>query len=98
MPGAGGMLAMNYLFNNAEKDGTVIGVVQSNTPLEPLFGTKEARYDAQQVRLARHAQRRDRAGAGLAHRAGQFRRGSQDQGNHDGRVRHADRRRPSSAA
>ena len=46
MPGAGGMLAMNYLFNNAEKDGTVIGVVQSNTPLEPLFGTKEARYDA----------------------------------------------------
>jgi tripartite-type tricarboxylate transporter receptor subunit TctC len=47
MPGAGGMLAMNYMFNNAEKDGTVIGVVQSNTPLEPLFGTKEARYDAQ---------------------------------------------------
>jgi tripartite-type tricarboxylate transporter receptor subunit TctC len=46
MPGAGGMLAMNYMFNNAEKDGTVIGVVQSNTPLEPLFGTKEARYDA----------------------------------------------------
>jgi tripartite-type tricarboxylate transporter receptor subunit TctC len=41
------MLAMNYMFNNAEKDGTVIGVVQSNTPLEPLFGTKEARYDAQ---------------------------------------------------
>jgi tripartite-type tricarboxylate transporter receptor subunit TctC len=47
MPGAGGMLAMNYMFNNAEKDGTVVGVVQSNTPLEPLFGTKEARYDAQ---------------------------------------------------
>jgi tripartite-type tricarboxylate transporter receptor subunit TctC len=46
MPGAGGMLAMNYMFNNAEKDGTVIGVVQSNTPLEPLYGTKEARYDA----------------------------------------------------
>jgi tripartite-type tricarboxylate transporter receptor subunit TctC len=46
MPGAGGMLAMNYMFNNADKDGTVIGVVQSNTPLEPLFGTKEARYDA----------------------------------------------------
>jgi tripartite-type tricarboxylate transporter receptor subunit TctC len=46
MPGAGGMLAMNYMFNNAEKDGTVIGIVQSNTPLEPLFGTKEARYDA----------------------------------------------------
>jgi tripartite-type tricarboxylate transporter receptor subunit TctC len=37
---------MNYLYNVAEKDGTVIGAVQNNTPLEPLFGTKEARYDA----------------------------------------------------
>jgi len=46
MPGAGGITAMNYLYNTAEKDGTVIGLVQNNTPLEPLFGTKEARYDA----------------------------------------------------
>jgi tripartite-type tricarboxylate transporter receptor subunit TctC len=46
MPGAGGIPAMNYLYNVAEKDGTVIGAVQNNTPLEPLFGTKEAQYDA----------------------------------------------------
>jgi tripartite-type tricarboxylate transporter receptor subunit TctC len=46
MPGAGGIAATNYLFNTAEKDGTVIGLVQNNTPMEPLFGTKEARYDA----------------------------------------------------
>src|SRR5256885_6567020 len=46
MPGAGGITAMNYLYNAAEKDGTVIGAVQNNTPFEPLFGTKEARYDA----------------------------------------------------
>ena len=46
MPGAGGILAMNYLYNVAEKDGTVVGLVQNNTPFEPLFGTKEARYDA----------------------------------------------------
>ena len=46
MPGAGGMTAMNYLFNAAEKDGTVIGLVQNNTPMEPLFGTKEARYES----------------------------------------------------
>jgi tripartite-type tricarboxylate transporter receptor subunit TctC len=46
MPGAGGMLAMNYLYNTAPKDGTFIGVMQSNTPVEPLMGTKEARYDA----------------------------------------------------
>ena len=46
MPGAGGITAVNWLFNSAEKDGTVLGLVQNGTPLEPLFGTKEARYDA----------------------------------------------------
>jgi tripartite-type tricarboxylate transporter receptor subunit TctC len=46
MPGAGGITATNWLFNSAEKDGTVIGLVQNGTPLEPLFGTKAARYDA----------------------------------------------------
>ena len=45
MPGAGGMTATNFLYNNADKDGGVIGLVQNNTPFEPLFGTKEARYD-----------------------------------------------------
>jgi tripartite-type tricarboxylate transporter receptor subunit TctC len=45
MPGAGGINAVNWLYNVAEKDGTVIGLVQNGTPLEPLFGTKEARYD-----------------------------------------------------
>ena len=45
MPGAGGMAASNFLFTNADKDGSVIGLVQNNTPFEPLFGTREARYD-----------------------------------------------------
>jgi tripartite-type tricarboxylate transporter receptor subunit TctC len=45
MAGAGGITATNFLYNNAEKDGTVIGLVQNNTPFEPLFATKEARYD-----------------------------------------------------
>jgi len=45
MAGAGGMTATNFLYNNADKDGSVIGLVQNNTPFEPLFGTKEARYD-----------------------------------------------------
>jgi len=45
MPGAGGLTATNFLYNNAERDGSVIGQVQNNTPFEPLFGTKEARYD-----------------------------------------------------
>jgi tripartite-type tricarboxylate transporter receptor subunit TctC len=46
MPGAGGIAAVNWLFNVAEKDGTILGLVSNATPLEPLFGTKEARYDA----------------------------------------------------
>jgi tripartite-type tricarboxylate transporter receptor subunit TctC len=46
MPGAGGITAVNWLYNSAEKDGTVLGLVQNGTPLEPLFGTKAARYDA----------------------------------------------------
>ncbi len=46
MPGAGGIVATNHLFNVAAKDGTVIGGVQNNTPFEPLIGTKEAKYDA----------------------------------------------------
>ena len=46
MPGAGGIVATNYLYNAAPKDGTTIGLVQNNTPFEPLMGTKEAQYDA----------------------------------------------------
>jgi len=46
MPGAGGILAMNYLAQVAPRDGLTIGQVQNNTPFEPLFGTKEADYDA----------------------------------------------------
>ncbi len=46
MPGAGGIVATHYLYNSAPTDGTTFGLVQNNTPFEPLFGTKEAKYDA----------------------------------------------------
>jgi tripartite-type tricarboxylate transporter receptor subunit TctC len=46
MPGAGGITATNHLYTVAARDGTVIGAVQNNTPFEPLFGTKQATYDA----------------------------------------------------
>jgi tripartite-type tricarboxylate transporter receptor subunit TctC len=46
MPGAGGLTATNYLYSGAEQDGSVLALVQNNPPLEPLFGTKEARFDA----------------------------------------------------
>ena len=46
MPGAGGLVAMDYLFHTAEHDGSVIALVENGPPLAPLFGVKEARYDA----------------------------------------------------
>jgi len=45
MPGGGSLIAANYLYNVAPKDGTVLSSVSNNIPFEPLFGTKEARYD-----------------------------------------------------
>lgn len=45
MPGAGGIIASKHLYSQAPRDGSVIGIVQNNAPLEPLFGTKEADYD-----------------------------------------------------
>src|SRR5262245_17667418 len=48
MPGAGGLLATNYLFAQAPADGTTIGLIHSSVPLAPLFGSKGARFDALQ--------------------------------------------------
>jgi tripartite-type tricarboxylate transporter receptor subunit TctC len=45
MAGAGGIVATNFLYNQAEPDGTNIGLLQDNAPFKPLLGTKEARYD-----------------------------------------------------
>lgn len=45
MPGAGGIVANKHLATSAARDGTVLGGLQNNAPLEPLFGTKEADYD-----------------------------------------------------
>jgi tripartite-type tricarboxylate transporter receptor subunit TctC len=45
MPGAGGIVAINYLFNIAPRDGTTFGMVQNNTPFSPLLGTRQAKYD-----------------------------------------------------
>src|SRR5829696_7481763 len=47
MPGAGGLLATNYLFTQAPQDGTTIGLIHSSVPLAPLFGTQGARFDPQ---------------------------------------------------
>jgi tripartite-type tricarboxylate transporter receptor subunit TctC len=45
MPGAGGLLATNFLYAQAPQDGTTIGLIHSSVPLAPLFGTQGARFD-----------------------------------------------------
>lgn len=45
MPGAGGIKAGNYLYQVAEKDGTVIGGLQNSVPFEPLLGVRAAQFD-----------------------------------------------------
>lgn len=48
MPGAGGITAINYLFNVAPKDGLTFGQLQNTLPFEPVLGNKEALYDSSQ--------------------------------------------------
>jgi tripartite-type tricarboxylate transporter receptor subunit TctC len=45
MPGAGSLIATNYLYATAPKDGTVLGVIGGGTVLEPLLKNPQANYD-----------------------------------------------------
>src|SRR5262245_3684053 len=46
MPGAGSLIAANWLANVAPKDGTAIGIIPSATMFENLLGNAQARFDA----------------------------------------------------
>ena len=46
MPGAGSLIAANWLYNIAPKDGTAIGITQSATLFEALLGNRQAHIDA----------------------------------------------------
>lgn len=46
MPGAGGVVAANYLYNVASKDGLTIGTVQRQIPQGPLLGLGGTQFDA----------------------------------------------------
>ena len=45
MPGAGSLVAANYIYNTAPKDGTTIGVFSSTIALLPVYGDKKARFE-----------------------------------------------------
>jgi tripartite-type tricarboxylate transporter receptor subunit TctC len=46
MPGGGGLRATNFLFTNAPKDGSVLGLIHSSVPLAPLYGMDQAKFDS----------------------------------------------------
>jgi tripartite-type tricarboxylate transporter receptor subunit TctC len=46
MPGAGGFVAVNHIYNVAPRDGTAIALVASSTPLGPINGATGARFDS----------------------------------------------------
>lgn len=45
MPGASGIKSANWLYNIAPKNGTVLGTMSQNVPLEPVFGNPKAKFD-----------------------------------------------------
>ena len=45
MPGAGGLKAIDYLYNIAPKDGSVICTIGSGLPFEPMLGRSDLKFD-----------------------------------------------------
>ena len=45
-PGAGSLVAANYVFNVAPRDGTAFGIISSGVLFDPLFGNKAAQFEA----------------------------------------------------
>lgn len=46
MTGGGGLVAANYLYNVAPKDGTTLGIMVSSLPLSQVLGDAAVRFDA----------------------------------------------------
>ena len=49
MPGAGGLIAANALYNNTPADGLTFAALTNGAAMEPLFGERAARFDAQKL-------------------------------------------------
>lgn len=45
MPGAGGIVAANYLYNVAPKDGTAISIIQNGVPFKKLLDPRKVKYE-----------------------------------------------------
>ena len=48
LPGGGGLRATNFLFTQAPKDGSTLGMIHATVILAPLYGTKAALFDSRE--------------------------------------------------
>jgi hypothetical protein len=71
MPGAGGLNALNHLYNVAPNDGTVMGITVGYTALAPITGAKRRPLRSDEAHLARQANRRDQHLHGAQRAAGE---------------------------
>jgi tripartite-type tricarboxylate transporter receptor subunit TctC len=49
LPGAAGLKAANYIYNNAPRDGTEIAIVHGQIPTMPLLGASGIQYDPNKI-------------------------------------------------
>ena len=49
VPGAGGLIAANTLYNSSAPDGLTFAALTNGAAMEPLFGETAARFDAQKL-------------------------------------------------
>jgi tripartite-type tricarboxylate transporter receptor subunit TctC len=49
MPGAGGLVVMNYIANTAPRDGTAIAITDRTSAFEPLMGDDNAKFDGRKL-------------------------------------------------
>jgi tripartite-type tricarboxylate transporter receptor subunit TctC len=62
MPGAGSLVAANYIYNVAPKDGTVIGAVNALLATDPLVYPERVKFDPRQFRWLGSALRENHVG------------------------------------
>jgi tripartite-type tricarboxylate transporter receptor subunit TctC len=49
LPGAGGLIAANTLYNTSAADGLTFAALTNGSAMDPLFGERAARFDAQKL-------------------------------------------------
>jgi tripartite-type tricarboxylate transporter receptor subunit TctC len=49
MPGSGGVVALNHLYNIAPRDGSALALVDGALAFEALFGNPAVKYDPRQL-------------------------------------------------